>query len=332
MKIKDKTKLLRILCSIILCVALLCALMELSNVQQSQSSETKSTAYHGLVFLFIGVYELMFFFFQRKNDPHKIDFVRLAYVAICFVSMLCAFIVPETSKLNVLSPALYLTIPIIKRFISVFSKHKAYSKVYNVMVLMVCILAELITFAVWSQTERTGYDATPLIACIVIMLTCLIDICKMVFSQFNKEILLRIVHKTYAGEILLGLFLLIVAFSLVLMHNEESVHSFGDALWYCFAIVTTIGFGDIVAATAVGRILTVILGIYGIVAVAILTSIIVNFYNEVKDKKDDDHDESEENTYDMSECVAPNREDADEQHAGQENIMVGAEPTNGKGE
>ena len=109
----------------------------------------------------------------------------------------------------------------------------------------------------------------------------------MVFSQFNKEILLRIVSKTYAGEIVLGLFLLVVAFSLVLMHNEESVHTFGDAVWYCFAVVTTIGFGDIAAVTTVGRILTVILGLYGIVVVAILTSIIVNFYSEVKDKPDD---------------------------------------------
>ena len=48
------------------------------------------------------------------------------------------------------------------------------------------------------------------------------------------------------------------------------------------SIVTTTGFGDFAATTTVGRVLSVVLGIYGIVAVAILTSIIVNFYNETK--------------------------------------------------
>lgn len=280
--IKNKPKALRIACSIILCVALLCALMELSNVALTIGERTKVTAYYGLAFFFVGIYELAYFFYKRKANPRKIDFVRLLYVAICIVSMLCAFIVPETSRWNLLTPVLYLTIPIIKRFIAIFAKRKVYSRVYNIMALIVCFLAEFITFALWIVVDQIGYDATPFITCFAIVLTCLVNICMMVFSQFNKEILLRIVRKTYAGEILLGMLLLVVAFSLVLMHNEENIHSFGDALWYCFAIVTTIGFGDITALTLVGRILSVILGVYGIVAVAILTSIIVNFYNETK--------------------------------------------------
>jgi hypothetical protein len=44
--------------------------------------------------------------------------------------------------------------------------------------------------------------------------------------------------------------------------------------------VTTIGFGDLTAVTDFGRILSVILGAYGIVVVALITSIIVNFYGE----------------------------------------------------
>lgn len=40
-----------------------------------------------------------------------------------------------------------------------------------------------------------------------------------------------------------------------------------------------------VVISRAGRLLSVILGIYGIVVVAILTSVIVNFYNEVSDKK-----------------------------------------------
>lgn len=42
-----------------------------------------------------------------------------------------------------------------------------------------------------------------------------------------------------------------------------------------------------VATSLVGRILTVILGMYGIIIVAVITSIIVNFYNETAGKKDE---------------------------------------------
>ena len=77
----------------------------------------------------------------------------------------------------------------------------------------------------------------------------------------------------------------IVAFSFVLKYYENSIHTFWDGLRYCFAVVTTIGFGDITATTAVGRALSIILGIYGIIVVTLITSIIVNCYGEMKRTK-----------------------------------------------
>ena len=70
------------------------------------------------------------------------------------------------------------------------------------------------------------------------------------------------------------------------MMYEPEIETFSDGLWHSFATVTTIGFGDFKVVTAVGRILTAILGLYGIVVVAVITSIIVNFYNETVGKKD----------------------------------------------
>ena len=63
--------------------------------------------------------------------------------------------------------------------------------------------------------------------------------------------------------------------------------SYVDSLWYSFAVITTIGFGDVTVSTTLGRILSVILGISGIVVVALFTSIIVNFYNEMNKKRDE---------------------------------------------
>jgi hypothetical protein len=107
------------------------------------------------------------------------------------------------------------------------------------------------------------------------------------FARIDMPTLKKIIRKTYAAEILFGIVLLIVAFSLVLPHFEEGIPTFNDALWYCFAIVTTIGFGDFSAVTPIGRILSVILGLYGIIVVALITSIIVNFYGEMKSDDDE---------------------------------------------
>jgi hypothetical protein len=107
------------------------------------------------------------------------------------------------------------------------------------------------------------------------------------FARIDMPTLKKIVRRTYAAEILFGIVLLIVAFSVVLPHFEEDIATFPDALWYCFAIVTTIGFGDIAASTPVGRILSVILGLYGIAVVALITSIIVNFYGEMKSEDEE---------------------------------------------
>ena len=115
----------------------------------------------------------------------------------------------------------------------------------------------------------------------------LVHVGAMAFSRINYRALEKVIRKTYVIEFIFGMLLLIVAFSIVLRSTEASIETFADGLWYCFAIVTTIGFGDYTAVGFVGRILSVILGIYGIIVVALVTSVIVNFYNEVKDEPDD---------------------------------------------
>ena len=311
MKIKNKPKTVRIINSGVLCLALMFSLMAMGNSTALEG--VSASPYFGLSLLCMGIYELLSFFCRRKTEPKKRDFFYLGYFALCFAAMVCAYAIPDTSGLYVLPPVLYLIVPIAKRIVAIATKRKKRSVIYNSLVLVVCALALLSTVALMGYIKEGQYGSTPIFACMIITMTCLTNICMMAFSQLNKEILLRIVHKTYAGEIILGLFLLVVAFSLVLLHNEESVKTFGDALWYCFAVVSTIGFGDIAAVSMVGRILTVILGVYGIIVVSILTSIIVNFYSEVKDTKDDEpEDEDEPSGEDGKDSAATTNEGNDE--------------------
>lgn len=160
--------------------------------------------------------------------------------------------------LFVIGAILYLVSPIIKRIESVL------------LVAVAALIAPL------------GELLLTVIVGIFMLLFCLFNIALTAISNFNRELLKKIIRKTYAGEILFGLLLLIVAFSMAFTILEEKKSSFLDALWYCFALITTIGFGDYAASSFLGRILSVILGIYGIIVVAIITSIIVNLYNEVK--------------------------------------------------
>ena len=125
-----------------------------------------------------------------------------------------------------------------------------------------------------------------LVECVFIAVVSFIEALSVALSQLKFKVLFKIILNTFSLEILFGLLTMIVCFSLVFMRIEPNITTFPEALWYCFAIVTTIGFGDFVAVTGVGRVLSVILGLYGLVVVAVITSIVVNFYNETSGKQD----------------------------------------------
>ena len=93
-------------------------------------------------------------------------------------------------------------------------------------------------------------------------------------------LLCKIIHTTHVEHFTLGYVavLLLVAFGV--WQVEPDITTFSDGLWYCFAVSTTIGFGDIVAVTAVGRILTVILVLYGIFVIALIPGVVVNYFVE----------------------------------------------------
>ena len=158
-------------------------------------------------------------------------------------------------------------------------KHTPGQIVFRVIVILVTL------------TNLVLFQILPFFVLAVIVLRAFRKIMVISFSQIRLDVLRKILRKTYAYEILLGLVLLMFAFALMLSMLEEGMPSFMDALWFCFATVTTIGYGDVIATTVLGRILSMILGVYGIIVVALVTSVIVNFYNEMKTEKEDKEEE-----------------------------------------
>lgn len=65
----------------------------------------------------------------------------------------------------------------------------------------------------------------------------------------------------------------------------SNIENYGDALWFSFASVFTIGYGDIWVSGVVGRILTVLLVIYGVFIIAIIPAVFLIYYQEKMNQK-----------------------------------------------
>jgi voltage-gated potassium channel Kch len=87
-----------------------------------------------------------------------------------------------------------------------------------------------------------------------------------------------------------------------LMYNLESraentqMKTLLDALWWCIATVTTVGYGDVVPVTSLGRIMAIIYMFFGITLIAVLLAVISNnFYRKRIDKQESEKKEQETN-------------------------------------
>ena len=97
----------------------------------------------------------------------------------------------------------------------------------------------------------------------------------------KKLRILRIVlHKTRADRLVLGFVGFLLAIAAVVWAAEPSIPTYGDALWFCYAVLSTSGFGDFTAVTFVGRICAVLVTIYSIFVVGIVTGVVVSFFQQ----------------------------------------------------
>ena len=209
--------------------------------------------------------------FRLREKSRSAFFANLIYCAVYAICAMLPAIYGYSAVSRAVEQMFWATL-IADRVRSIVCKRKAWNIVFNAVAIL--LMAALAFF---------GSELIPMVFVAgAAAYSSLLTIMIVIFSRIKLDLLREIVRKTYAAEIIFGLLLLMVAFSFALKFTDDSFQSFWDALWYCFAVVTTIGFGDITPASAMGRVISVILGVYGIVVVALITSIIVNFYGEMK--------------------------------------------------
>ena len=102
------------------------------------------------------------------------------------------------------------------------------------------------------------------------------------------QILRQILQHTGADRLLTGFLCFTLFSALGIQILEPEIRTYGDALWYCYAVITTIGFGDVVAQHPLARVLSVVLSIYAALVIAIITGVVVNYYNQIVDLRQRD--------------------------------------------
>ena len=292
--------------------------MNAQNAQNAPKHVGLLTALDGLLSLAVlalAGYYLEYFFtvIEKGNANGKWGLVALMFLGMALTQGIRTYLARAKHRLDVLRHTVYAVVFLVCAGLILLSRQSADSAVLTIdaytrdihfrivawLYEASMIFSRVLTI-LRDRARRSTLINLALIAVIVILMwqmemismilfiawQCVAHVGTIAFARIDMPTLKKIVRKTYAAEILFGIVLLIVAFSLVFPYVEEGIATFSDALWYCFAIVTTIGFGDFSAVTPVGRLLSVILGLYGIVVVALITSIIVNFYGEMK--SDDD--------------------------------------------
>ena len=283
---ESKIKLLKLLDAIFSAIVLLLAL----RLMVSTSSQDP-TVFGVLLFLTMAIGQA--FTTLTYGLKQKSVFAKNVVVTATYVACAVFYAVASTDlAIKVTGTIVYLAIIANRAFSIVIDKSRRNVILNALFIPLVAFFALSVMVAqdenVWIGNAMTNF---------LVMLRALGHIIANAFSRIRLGVLRKIIRKTYASEILFGMLSLMFAFSMVFVYMEPSNFSdFGDALWYCFAVVTTIGFGDIATTTTIGRILTTILGLYGLIVVALLTSIIVNFYMETKNDEPSEKDDEPQQT------------------------------------
>ena len=233
-------------------------------------------------FVFLGLMSVVLFL-KKWTKVHLIKAITI--IAINVTLGVISLFAKDNPYLFSLTAGLYCVTIVISRLFELIQDHSIRSVVLNALII---IFAVVLAFGIFTSPTEQPEDiqSIVLVECIFIAIVSFVDAMLIALAQLKFKVLFKIIISTYSLEVLFGLLIMIVVFSFAFVAMEPDINAYPDALWYCFAVVTTIGFGDFAAVTPMGRILTVILGFYGIVVVAVITSIVVNFYNETQGKRD----------------------------------------------
>lgn len=271
---------------------LILSIITVTSIYRDNNSYTAAPKYLIWIFAAVGLMSIVFFLKMRT----KINLFKCIVLLVLNAAIgVMTYFANENPYLFIATAGVYCLTVIFSRIFNIFVRPTARSVVLNLLIIASLVLVGYGFFKdSFTNGEFDLENSLPTIItfeCVVVAIVSVAEATEMVLAHLKLKVLAKVIASTFSLEILFGLLTMIAIFSFILTRAETNVvtgepWSYADALWYCFSVVTTVGFGDIVANSQLGRILTVILGIYGLIVVAVITSIIVNFYNETQGKRD----------------------------------------------
>jgi voltage-gated potassium channel len=110
------------------------------------------------------------------------------------------------------------------------------------------------------------------------------------FQAVREHLALDRARGTFAVVTLASVLAMLFATIAVLAveHSPQSnIKNAGDALWWAFATITTIGYGDKYPVTLAGRLVAVVLVIFGVSLFGTFTAYVASFFIEKEQKKEE---------------------------------------------
>ena len=120
------------------------------------------------------------------------------------------------------------------------------------------------------------------------------------------EVIKIFLKDTYLDEILGILALTIITFTLSLYLFDPSMNSLFDSLWFVVSSLTTVGYGDVLPDSVIGKVISLILLIVGVLIFSAITAALASYFNKkllnegteelktIKDKLDSNEKELKE--------------------------------------
>ena len=219
-----------------------------------------------MAIIFVGLSKTFLLIYNKHID-------NFIFEAISAGSMLLLAIFVGLSSINIyfliVSFFVYSLLICFNKVLVIQKDHSIQSVIHNSLVITFCFLYSFIFFfpAIYEKhaTSVTNWNFIVLSYTMIVLFTAFRTALVPIQKKLRLDHIAQIIRKTMAEEIILLLLVLVTIFSIYFTLVEPNMVSFVDSLWYSFSVITTIGFGDVTVTTTLGRILSVILGMYGII-------------------------------------------------------------------
>ncbi|MFC0472149.1 potassium channel family protein [Halalkalibacter kiskunsagensis] len=99
----------------------------------------------------------------------------------------------------------------------------------------------------------------------------------------------QIIRTNHLDRVLATLFILIFVAAIPIQMIEPSIPSYTDAVWWAVVTATTVGYGDISPVTIFGRLIAIVLMLFGIGLLGMVTSSIAAYFIQANKEKDEDN-------------------------------------------